>query len=117
MVLLAYLIAFAVMYSFCKEKNTMSDNQSTAAAETASAPESVLGLNDIQNAVKVIDFAAEQGAFRGWETIEKVLEVRTRLNNFLSAAAAQQDTPPAATSEDNVPEVTFADNAPVDSNQ
>jgi hypothetical protein len=90
----------------------MSDTENTA-VETASTPETVLGLNDIQNAVKVIDFAAEQGAFRGWETIEKVLEVRTRLNNFLSAAAAQQPAPAQeAQAEESLPEVVFADNAP-----
>lgn len=64
----------------------MSDtNTAVEGAETA---EIVLSLNDIQNAVKVIDFAADQGAFKGWKTIEQVLVVRQRLNSFLEAAAA-----------------------------
>ncbi|RYF14861.1 MAG: hypothetical protein EOO77_13855 [Oxalobacteraceae bacterium] len=52
----------------------------------------VLSLNDIQNAVKVIDFAADQGAFKGWKTIEQVLHVRQRLNSFLETAQAAQET-------------------------
>jgi hypothetical protein len=47
-----------------------------------------LSLTDIQNALQVIDFAADQGAFKGWATIQQVLSVRNRLNAFLDAAAA-----------------------------
>jgi hypothetical protein len=62
-----------------------------AAPEATTADEQVvLSLTDIQNAVKVIDFAAEQGAFKGWQTIEQVLTVRNRLNTFLSAAEDAQ---------------------------
>lgn len=64
---------------------------------TSDATDVTLSLNDIQNAVKVIDFAADQGAFKGWATIEQVLVVRSRLNNFLAAAQAQQEA--AGTSE------------------
>lgn len=64
----------------------------TPATETAEGGEQiVLSLNDISNAVKVIDFAADQGAFKGWKTIEQVLHVRQRLNAFLETAQAAQE--------------------------
>lgn len=71
----------------------MSDvNNTVDAADTgpATTPDISLTLTDIANAVQVIDFAADNGAFRGWETIEKVLSVRQRLNTFLQAAGAAQ---------------------------
>lgn len=70
----------------------MSDN-STPQADAPS-----LGLVDIQNALKVIDFACDQGAFKGWSTIEQVQIVRTKLAAFVSYAAASSE---AATAEDN----------------
>lgn len=48
-----------------------------------------LGLVDIKNAVAVIDYAAEQGAFKGWGTINQVISVRQKLAQFIDAA-----TPP-----------------------
>lgn len=48
-----------------------------------------LGIQDIKNALSVIDYAAEQGAFKGWGTIEQVIAVRTRLNNFVNFAQQQ----------------------------
>lgn len=73
----------------------MSETQETIVSETIDgdgADVSVnLTLNDIQNAVKVIDFAAEQGAFKGWGTIEQVLIVRNRLTAFVAAAGGSVD--------------------------
>lgn len=67
----------------------MSDTSEAVVAPEAGPSDTgmTLTLNDIQNAVKVIDFAAEQGAFKGWGTIEQVLIVRNRLNAFLGAAS------------------------------
>lgn len=65
----------------------MTDTTTTSAAE---ADAIALSLSDIQNVVKIIDFAAEQGAFKGWQTIEQVLVVRSRLHNFVTAALASQ---------------------------
>jgi hypothetical protein len=62
----------------------MSDTANTAPAGVP------LELSDISNAVQIIDFAADQGAFKGWKTIEQVLGVRQRLNAFLTQAAAAQ---------------------------
>ena len=55
-----------------------------------------LNIADIQNAIRIIDYAAEQGAFKGWNTIEQVLLVRNHLNDFLKATqpvAASPDVP------------------------
>ena len=66
----------------------MSDSISTATADTTAPVDApVLSISDIQNAIRVIDYAAEQGAFKGWNTIEQVLAVRNRMNDFLKAVA------------------------------
>jgi len=80
----------------------MSDNLSTSNNATTPPTDSpVLSISDIQNAIRVIDYAAEQGAFKGWQTIEQVLIVRNRMNEFLKsvspadAATAGAETPTA----------------------
>lgn len=50
-----------------------------------------LTLADIQNAIAVIDYAADQGAYKGWATIEKVFLVRTRMAAFITAATPPVD--------------------------
>jgi hypothetical protein len=67
----------------------MSDEINTTANTDEQSPV-VLSVNDIDNAVKIIDYAADQGAFKGWKTVEQVLLVRKRLTNFLDIAAAAQ---------------------------
>ena len=58
-------------------------------------PES-LNVTDIADAVKVIDYACEQGAYKGWHNIRQVLALRDRLEAFTTAAtAAQVNQPPA----------------------
>ena len=57
-------------------------------------PESVLNVTDIADAVKVIDHACEQGAYRGWHNIRQVLALRDRLEAFTIAATAQVTPPP-----------------------
>lgn len=47
-----------------------------------------IDLADLQNVVKVIDYACEQGAYRGWAVIEQVMAVRAKLTVFLNAAEA-----------------------------
>lgn len=53
-------------------------------------------ITDIENAVHIIDYACSQGAFTGWETIDKVRSVRDRLVALLEVAhpARQQAIPP-----------------------
>lgn len=65
----------------------------------------VLTASDIADAVKIIDYAADGGAYRGWENIRQILLVRDRLNAFATAvmeaeaakkAAEETATPVAA---------------------
>lgn len=78
----------------------MSDTtDTTVAADVAEAPS--LTLSDIQNAIAAIDHAADQGAYKGWATIEQVFLVRSRMAAFIAAA-----TPPEAASEDAASEST-----------
>lgn len=75
----------------------MSDQTPAPQGETAS-----LELTDIQNVVHLLDHACNEGAFKGWANIEKVLLQRQRLTAFLAAAAAANpaDTPaPEAASD------------------
>lgn len=58
----------------------------TPAAPTTTASDPQLTLADIKNTINVIDYAAAQGAFKGWETITQVLQVRQRLATFVEAA-------------------------------
>lgn len=74
------------------------------AAQEAQIPAGpTLGIDDIKNAVRIIDFAADQGAFKGWTVTEQVLLVRNRLNNFIKSVAPDE-TPAAVTeTQDNAP--------------
>jgi len=69
----------------------MSDTTETY---TEVAPPS-LTIVDIERALQIIDHAADQGAFKGWGTIESVLLVRTRLADFVTYAKANQPEAPA----------------------
>jgi hypothetical protein len=61
-------------------------------------PSANLNITDIADAVKVIDHAADQGAFRGWSNIRQILALRDRLDGFVSAAtAATNPEPPTDT--------------------
>lgn len=44
-----------------------------------------LQIGDIEAAVKVIDYAAENGSFKGWAVIQEVLVLRNRLVAFLES--------------------------------
>lgn len=61
--------------------------------------EVTLSLQDIDNTIKVIDYACEQGAFKGWKTIEQVIGVRSKLAQFLMIAAQQQGAVPSEAPE------------------
>lgn len=60
-----------------------------------------LNIDDIRNAIRVIDFSAEQGAFKGWQIIEQVLQVRNRLNDFVKAVMPPEDAEPQETKGDS----------------
>lgn len=72
--------------------------ETAAPAVEAAAPAApVIQINDLQNAVQIIDYACEQGAFKGWKVIEQVIAVREKLAAFVAAA-----TPPAVAAADEV---------------
>lgn len=51
-----------------------------------------LNVNDIADAVKLIDHAAtEPGIYKGWVIIRQILAIRDRLEAFSIAAAASED--------------------------
>ena len=61
----------------------------------AEAPQGpMLNIADIQNVIRVIDYACDQGAFKGWTTIEQVLLVRNRLNDFVLAVSPPEESKP-----------------------
>jgi hypothetical protein len=64
-------------------------SETNAAAEAVTeTPEAQpqLQLGDIEAAVKVIDHAANEGAFKGWQVMQEVLMLRNRLVTFVQAA-------------------------------
>jgi hypothetical protein len=61
----------------------------TPTTDAASAP--TLQVQDLQNLLQVVDYAAEQGAFKGWSTISQVFAVRQKLNAFLQSVAPKTD--------------------------
>lgn len=71
----------------------MAENTETGSAvqeteQNSPGPMGQLHIGDIEAAVKVIDYASDQGAFKGWPVINDVLAIRNRLVLFL-----QQVTP------------------------
>lgn len=72
----------------------MSDvNQTPAVTETPAT----ISILDLANVVKIIDYAADQGAFKGWTVIEQVAGVRQKINAFVEAAQAAQEAETANT--------------------
>jgi hypothetical protein len=50
-----------------------------------------LNIADLANLLTVVDYAAEQGAFKGWQTIQQVIVVREKLAAFVMAAKAAEE--------------------------
>lgn len=40
----------------------------------------IITVNDLSNCVNIIDYAAGQGIFKGWDNIRNVLELRDKLS-------------------------------------
>jgi hypothetical protein len=57
--------------------------------ETAPAEQATIGIVDLQNALKIIDAAAERGAFRGNE-LTAVGAVRDKFQAFLDALPKEE---------------------------
>jgi predicted acyl esterase len=84
------------------------DNQAPATGAEAAT----ISLVDLQNVVKIIDYAADQGAFKGWAVIEQVASVRQKINAFVEAATAAQAANEQAAAGEAQAEATQADAAP-----
>ena len=78
----------------------MSEVTTIVTEEVEEAPS--LGIQDIENALKVIDFAAEQGAFKGWKTIQQVLQVREKIATFVAYAQANAEEAPTQAEPETV---------------
>jgi hypothetical protein len=62
-----------------------------------------LNFNDIADAIKIIDHAAQEGAFKGWDNIRPILSVRDKLQAFVeSAQAAIQKNKESAPSDEDI---------------
>lgn len=62
-----------------------------AATAPAQPQQPVLDVQDLQNLLNIVDFSAQQGVFKGWDTIIQIFTLRNKLANFL-----QSISPPAA---------------------
>lgn len=62
-----------------------------------------IGINDLHNVVKVIDAAAERGAFKGNE-LTAVGQVRDKIANFLAAIPTNEEVAADAAATDAVAE-------------
>jgi hypothetical protein len=71
-----------------------SGDTAPAAAETT-AP--TLQVQDLQNLLQIVDYAADQGAFKGWTTISQVFAVRQKLHAFLQSVAPKTEDAAAET--------------------
>ena len=65
-------------------------------------------VDEITNAIACIDHAANEGAYKGWETIQKVLGVRARLQALI-VAISQVSAEEANRSPESEDETTAAD--------
>lgn len=62
----------------------------TDTVETPAAEQATIGIVDLQNALKIIDAAAERGAFRGNE-MTAVGAVRDKIHTFLEALPKDEE--------------------------
>lgn len=53
--------------------------------------------DDLRAAVILIDYACDQGAFAGWETINKAFTIRNRIAAFVEQWAAISEQPSTET--------------------
>lgn len=69
---------------------TTSNTVETPTAETTTE-NATLAIADIENAVKVIDHACNEGAFKGWNLIGEVHVIRSRLAAFVEATKTAKE--------------------------
>jgi hypothetical protein len=52
-------------------------------------------IAELKNTLTIIDYAAEQGAFKGWQVINQVLAVRGRVSAFIELSEVAPEPTPA----------------------
>lgn len=85
-------------------------NQEAAPVEQPAAAS--INLADLQNVVRVIDHACEQGAFKGWAVIEQVFALRTKINTFVEASLPPEPVKAEAPKKATKPSVKTTAKAP-----
>ena len=60
---------------------------------TEETPQVNFNVQDIANLVQIVDYAAAQGAFKGWDTIRQVIAVRDQAAAFVEAVQAATPAP------------------------
>jgi hypothetical protein len=91
------------------------ETETTTETTTTEEQSAQLQIGDIEAAVKVIDYASEQGAFKGWQVVQEVLVLRNRLVHFVRAVtppeaeAAEGDAAETTEAAAEVPEAPGAD--------
>ncbi len=54
--------------------------------------EEKLNIQDIVNIVQIVDYAANQGAFKGFDTMRNVIEVRDRIDAWVQSLPQNNET-------------------------
>jgi hypothetical protein len=60
-------------------------NETTNTEQSATPESAPFGPEDLVNTVVLIDEACTEGAFKGWEQIQKAFNIRNRLLQFAQA--------------------------------
>lgn len=74
----------------------MTTEQTSTPVETKETESITINLADLQNVVRVLDHACEQGAFKGWQVIEQVFTLRAKIANFVAASLPPEEAKPKA---------------------
>lgn len=73
------------------------ENKATEGVTQEATTTPNISVQDLQAAVQIIDYAADQGAFKGWGVITQVKAIRDRLDAFVAATLPKkEDVAPAA---------------------
>lgn len=78
-------------------------------AENTETTPVLLSVGDIENLVKAIDYAAAQGAYKGWDVISEVQGYRNRAVAFILSLQVQVQAHEAAQADSIVPESPAAE--------
>lgn len=86
--------------------NVPNNNNATTSTQTDTAQNNgvavdqnnTLNVQDLQNLLAIVDFGAQNGLYKGWDTISAVFALREKLYNFLKSVDPNLVTQNNATS-------------------